>query len=102
MVMLLRSSLCIPLAKPKIKQELSLCPYEEEFEHADKTLHIYMIEQSLVAKPPTEDDLISQFINSSLSRDFMELLSSFYATQQIENIPSSSTTPDTTSTLHGD
>ena len=61
-----------------------------------------MIEQSLATKLPTEDDVLNQFINSSPSGDFMELFSSVYATQQIATIPSSSTSPDTTSMLHGD
>ena len=61
-----------------------------------------MIEQSLVAKLPNEDNVLIQFINSSPSGDFMELFSSVCATQQIDSIPSPSTSPDTTSTLHGD
>ena len=49
-----------PPAKPTIQQELPLWPDEEEVEQADETLQLYMIEQSLAAKSPTKDDLLSQ------------------------------------------
>ena len=62
-----------------------------------------MIEKLLEAKQPTEDDMSNQTItNSSPSGDFMELFSSVYASQQIDSIPSSSTTPQITPMLHDD
>ena len=61
-----------------------------------------MIEESMEAKLPTEDDVLSHFINFSPSGDFMEFFSSVCATQKIDNIPSSSMAPNTTSTLQGD
>ena len=61
-----------------------------------------MIEQSLAVKPPTEDYLLSQIIDFGPSGELMEFFSSICTTQHIDSIPSSSTAPDTTSTLHGD
>ena len=46
--------------KPTIQQELPLWPDEEDVEQAVETLQLYMIEQSLAAKSPTKDDLLSQ------------------------------------------
>ena len=87
-----------PLAKPTIQQELPLCSDEEEFEQADKALQIYMIEQSLAAKKPTEDELIRQFMtNSNPYLDFIELFSSVCATQQIDMASISSMTPNVNS-----
>lgn len=87
-----------PLAKPTIQQELPLCSDEEEFEQADKALQIYMIEQSLAAKKPIEDELIRQFMtNSNPYLDFIELLSLVCATQQIDIASISSMTPDVNS-----
>ena len=85
-----------------IQKELPLWLDEEEVEKADETLQLHMIEQSLGEKPTIEDDFLGQFINSSPLGDFMELFNSGCATQHIDSIPSSSTTPDTTSTLQGD
>ena len=48
-----------PPAKPTIQQELPLWPDEEEVEQEDETLQLYMIEQSLAAKLPTEDDVLN-------------------------------------------
>ena len=61
-----------------------------------------MTEQSLVAKLPTKDDVLVQFINSSPPGDFMELFSSVCATQKIYSIQSSFMEPDTTSMLQVD
>ena len=62
-----------------------------------------MIEQSLTAKQPTEDDLISHFMtNSNPSLDFMELFNSVCATQQIGIASSSSMNPDINSKIRID
>ena len=77
-----------PPAKPMIQQEIPLWLDEEEVEQEDETLQLYLIEQSLAAKPQTKDDFLSQFINSSPSINFVELFSSICTTQKIDNIPS--------------
>ena len=79
-----------------------MCPDEEDIEQEAETIQLYMIEQLLAEKLPTEDDVLSQFINYSPLGYFIEFFSSVCATQKIDNIPSSSMAPDTTSTLQGD
>ena len=87
-----------PPVKPTIQQELPLWPTEEELKQIDKALQLYMIEQSLAAKQPTEDDLINQFMtNSKPSLDFIEFFSSICATQQIDMASISSMTPNVNS-----
>ena len=48
-----------PLAKTTIQQDISLWSTEEEFEQTYKALQLYMIEEYLATKQPTEDDLIN-------------------------------------------
>ena len=63
-----------PPAKPTTQQEFPLWTSEEEPKQADQTLHLYMIEQSLIVKQPTEGDLIIHFLTNSIpSLDFREL-----------------------------
>ena len=88
-----------PPVKPTIQQELPLWPDEEDVEQEIETLQLYIIEHSLAAKLPTEDHVLSQFINSSPSGYFMEFLSSVCATQQIDIASSSSMNPNINSKI---